>query len=306
VIDLAIGEPIRRVEVHERFGGSRQGGICPAPKSSSILLFTDPNRGPENGYQDGWGDDGCYYYSGQGREGDQVMDKNNLAVLRHVQDRRELHLFESVKGQRSFVQRVGQFVLSPDDPWFSVDAPDQNGEIRRMFVFRLLPAGETLLPIDFSAPKPSSKLTVEYVPLEEHNTERMAINPQRKPYEAERREADLLKAFRKHLEALGHTVGRNKIIPHGELHPLYTDLHDRTDNVLVEAKGSVTREAIRMAVGQLLDYRRYLHPRPSLAVLVPDQPRSDLVDYCAAETIATVWRSNDSFETHAPPSSAEE
>jgi hypothetical protein len=262
------------------------------------LLFTDPTRGPQHGYQDGWGDDGFYYYSGQGRAGDQVMTRNNLAVLTHVQKGRELHLFESVG--RTTVQRVGQFMLSPNNPWFSIDAPDENGEIRRMIVFRLLPVGETLRPSGSPAPTPSNDLIVEYVPLAQHNTERMAISPQREPYEAELREAPLVESFRKHLEGMGHIVTRNKIIPRGELNALYTDLYDRTDNLLVEAKGSITREAIRMAVGQLFDYRRYINPRPRLAVLVPDHPRSDLLDLCAAENIATIWPVANSFETHSP------
>jgi hypothetical protein len=298
VIDLPIGEKIKRREVHERFGGSKQGGICPAPESSSILLFTYPNRGRAHGYRDGWGDDKCYYYSGQGRAGDQVMKQNNLAVLTHVQAGRELHLFEEV--ERTVVRRVGQFILSPDEPFFTIDAPDENGEIRRMFIFRLLPVGETLLQSGPPAPTPRPEPSVEDVPIAQHNTERVAINPKNQPRKMELREASLVKSFCAHLEGMGHIVTRNKIIPRGEINALYTDLHDRTDNLLVEAKGSVTREAIRMAVGQLFDYRRYINPRPRLAVLIPDQPRSDLVDYCAAENIATIWPVADSFETHSP------
>lgn len=38
--------------------------------------------------------------------------------------------------------------------------------------------------------------------------------------------------------------------------PIYSDLWDQTDNELIEAKGLVTREQLRMAVGQLFDYSR--------------------------------------------------
>ena len=50
--------------------------------------------------------------------------------------------------------------------------------------------------------------------------------------------------------------------------PIFCDLRDTTDDLLVEAKGTVTRNAIRMAVGQLADYERFVEPTPRLAVLV--------------------------------------
>jgi hypothetical protein len=47
---------------------------------------------------------------------------------------------------------------------------------------------------------------------------------------------------------------RLKIKPVGEALPLYSDLYDSQLRLIIEAKGTVTRDAIRMAVGQLLDY----------------------------------------------------
>lgn len=45
-----------------------------------------------------------------------------------------------------------------------------------------------------------------------------------------------------------------------------TDLYDKTRNNLIEAKGAGARGEIRMAVGQLADYSRFLTPTPCLAV----------------------------------------
>jgi hypothetical protein len=68
-----------------------------------------------------------------------------------------------------------------------------------------------------------------------------------------------------------------------------SDVYDATRNNLLEGKGTVTRDAIRMAIGQLADYRRFIEPRPSCAVFLPKRPRRDLEKLLSAEGIAVVW-----------------
>jgi hypothetical protein len=105
----------------------------------------------------------------------------------------------------------------------------------------------------------------------------------------------LVLAFRDHLQTLGHEVDRLKIVPAGEAKPLFSDLLDRTTNILYEAKGTVERGAIRMAIGQLLDYSRFLQPTPQLAVLLPSEPRPDLRALLAFAGVAVVWRDGVTF-----------
>ncbi len=95
----------------------------------------------------------------------------------------------------------------------------------------------------------------------------------------ERREQKLVLAFRDYLERLGHDVVRLKIVPDGEAKPLLCDLIDRSTNILHEAKGTIERGAIRMAIGQLIDYRRFVEPHPKLAVLLPAEPRKGCRTY---------------------------
>jgi hypothetical protein len=95
-------------------------------------------------------------------------------------------------------------------------------------------------------------------------------------------------AFRDFLRAKGHWVTRLKVIPAGEAKPIFSDLPDETADVLVEAKGSVTREQIRMAIGQLADYSRFAVDAHR-AVLVPDEPREDLKALAKSQGIAVVW-----------------
>jgi hypothetical protein len=69
---LLPGDEIKRTELHARFGGSGQGGINPSAKTANVFIFTDPVRGHRHGYlEDGWHDDNCFHYTGEGQEGDQ-------------------------------------------------------------------------------------------------------------------------------------------------------------------------------------------------------------------------------------------
>lgn len=212
--------------------------------------------------------------------------------MNHQREGRALRLFQ---GSRGTVQYIGQFELDGERQWFEADAPETGGgPTRKAIVFRLR-------PIDIPS-QPGSAVTatlrdpvVDLVPAEEQITERAYVDPSREPYEAERREAALVRALRDHLLGLLHTVGRFRIVPPGESKPLFSDLYDETANVLIEGKGSVSREAVRMAVGQLADYVRFC-AGASKAMLVPERPRDDLVDLCRAEDITLIWPTEDGYK----------
>lgn len=296
--DITVGQHIKRAKVHDLYGGTRQGGIAPCRNTANVLLFTDPSRGHKMGYFDGWGKDGLYHYTGQGQKGDQEMVRGNRAILEHGRNNKTLRLFEAVA--RSTVRYVGEFTLASDDPWYYTDATDIQGQIRSVIMFRLASVtAERTLGSELPFTPPTSEFGIEDVDIEQQHTERMVISPGTKERTAERREATLVIQYRDYLRSQGHTVSRKKITPVGELKPLYTDLFDITANVLIEAKGTVAREAVRMAIGQLHDYRRYLSGEPSLAVLLPSRPRPDLIELCKSVKISVIWREGETFHTDA-------
>lgn len=47
--ELQPGDTLPRREVHERFGGRRQGGIGPSREAPVVLFFTSPNTGHQHG-----------------------------------------------------------------------------------------------------------------------------------------------------------------------------------------------------------------------------------------------------------------
>jgi hypothetical protein len=293
---LMPGEAIERTILHERYGGRVQGGIVPSRSSPNIMIFTDPLAAEAPGSVDGWRADGCFHYTGEGLRGDQLMKAGNASILGHAADARALRLFRGTRGQITY---EGQFVLDADTPFYTTDAPEaRGGAIRSVIVFRLR-------PLDIS-PRPSaSKLDpllqarVEDVAIEERWAEKTFVAPGQKADIAERREHELVLAFRDHLLSKGSELVRLKIVPSGEAKPLFGDLFDRSTNTLFEAKGSVERGSIRMAVGQLLDYRRFIEPSPRLAVLLPSLPRQDLRDYLQSAGVELVWREGKRFKGSA-------
>jgi hypothetical protein len=101
---------------------------------------------------------------------------------------------------------------------------------------------------------------------------------------------ELVRQYMTYLLRQGHGVCRHKIVAPGEAKPLFSDLYDSTTHThtLIEAKGSVRRESIRIAIGQLADYRRHIRDVHELAVLLPAKPRPDLLDLLKTQAITAI------------------
>lgn len=294
--DLQPGQSLLRKNLHQQFGGQQQGGISPSAQTPNIFIFFDPEAGEKHGYYDDWQADGCLHYTGEGQRGDQEMKAGNAAIRRHKEDGRALRVF---RGARGTVTYEGQFELDEVEPLYRTDAPEtDDGPLRQVIVFRLRPT-------DVDPPEPTSKLTAVLtgpvrldVPIEQQDTERTYVNPSREPFEIERREQKLVLALGAHLVAQGHEINRQRFLPPGEARPIITDLFDATTKTLVEAKGSVERNAVRMAIGQICDYRRFFGPRQleHVAALFPSEPRSDLADLLSVQDIVAIYPSDQGFD----------
>lgn len=111
----------------------------------------------------------------------------------------------------------------------------------------------------------------------------------------ERREARLVEKYRLWLDPTGDRL-RGILIAGVAKKPLRVDLYDSHLNLVIEAKADPTRHDIRQAVGQLIDYQRYLAQRPDLAILVGARPDEDLLGLAAAANMGVIWRTGDSFQ----------
>jgi hypothetical protein len=304
--NLEVGQKTTRAENADTFGGAKYGGIEPAHASGNLFVYTDPASGSDYGYDfDGWAsDEGVFLYTGNGQIGDQQLSGRNLTLATHAGIDLQVRLFVAdgvTPGSQTKAQRyLGEFRIDSERPYTIEDGPDKNGEMRSLLVFRLLPVGghgeifEASVEAD-----PAHTTGVDIVPLESHDTKEFIQDHEMQQRTASRREAVLVEEFSEYLHARGHGTARHRITSPDSAHPMFTDLHDATDNVLYEAKGASSRNDIRLAIGQLFDYRRYLlDPAPAaIAVLLPTEPAPDMQKLLSSLSIRCVFRTpSGSFE----------
>jgi hypothetical protein len=318
---LMPGDTLSRQDRMTRFGGGKYGGIEPSGRTPNVFVYSDPTAGSPYGYNyDGWTADGSHFlYTGEGRRGDQKLREGNKALLEHAQQGRAVRLFVAdgrEPGSDEKIQRyVGEFSVDSSNPVARAEAPDVLGIPRSVLVFRLKPMGRVFHRVE-DASKASDTATspsAEAQPLDETSPEAIAASIPLEAvastsyetvagagHEAVRREAALVERFLDHLARQGHQAGRWRLRPPGELRYLYTDIFDHSENVLYEAKAAATRDNVRMAVGQLLDYRRHLPTTPGLAVLLPSSPSSDLIDLLTDLGIKCVYEEGENIFREAP------
>ncbi|MFE6807197.1 hypothetical protein ACFVEN_36920 [Streptomyces sp. NPDC057681] len=112
------------------------------------------------------------------------------------------------------------------------------------------------------------------------------------------KKALLVESFAAHLESKGHSVGSFQIKVKGKTSTLRTDLFDATDHALYEAQGASDRDSARVALGRLLDYRRYVKQpdrpdRPDAVVLLPGRPDADIEALLRDYQASLVYRTAD-------------
>ncbi|WP_210481536.1 hypothetical protein [Naasia sp. SYSU D00948] len=316
VWDIEPGGFLTRSERAERFGGGTQSGIEPSNRASTVFLYTDPAKGLAHGYNfDGWSPDrSVFFYTGEGQYGDQTLSGRNASILNHREARRTLRMFsaEGTVGRTQTKQQryIGEFEVDRDRPFEWEIAPDTGGELRSVVVFRLRPAGRTFARSREDSAHPISPVTlaeevaplegpvddvVEQVLLERTLTPQFLHHDEGKLRVAVRREAELVTRMTRYLRSLGHEVARNKIVPAGSAFPLFTDIHDVTGSVVYEAKASPDRPQVRLAVGQLMDYRRYLGDSVGVSALFPRRPAEDLPALLALAGVALSYPQGSTF-----------
>lgn len=288
--DIAVGEALRRTDMQKIYGGGLRGGMEPSATTPNVLLFTSPGAGEQFGYTfDGWHEDGTFHYTGEGQAGDQVMTAGNKATLEHGAAGRALRLFQK---DGVNVTYVGEFEI-PDESYVFVDeAPDKYKDLRAVFVFRLVPVGRTLRTPELRAP---DSPMIGMVSIEAMNVDGYISQRPDEPVEVVRREAELVKKYVQWLhKSQGQEAVRHKIpTPAGAL--MFTDVFNLATDELIEAKGSASRHNLRTALGQVLDYARFVR-HESLAILLPTRPADEMIDLLHAHGVTAIWESrNGSF-----------
>jgi hypothetical protein len=292
--DLQPGELIRRRDLHDRFGGRRQGGIGPSSTSPNVLIFSDPESGEQHGYFDAWhGDE--FHYAGEGQKGDQELVQGNGAVLHHAEDGRAVRVFWGSKGK---VEYAGEFELDQADPYYWVDAPESgSAATRKVVMFRLRPRGASEVADD---DRPARRLVRPLLATPYRDVDPSTGEAPRDPFEfdpaAIERGLRGHKATQQDLAELVFSRGHEVLSP-GPGDPNF-DLAWRNHGgvTVVEVKSLTgTNEAgqIRLALGQVLDYQNQLEAgglvaRPVIALEgQPADPRWRSL--CERHGVTLVW-----------------
>jgi hypothetical protein len=316
-VALQPGQVTTRDELQRIFGGGGQGGICPSNTTPNILIFTDPAVGERLGYHDGWlGDDDeeglVFEYTGHGPQDQTFEGRNgtgNRSILHHVDAGRTLRVFKASgtkPGTNTKLQRyIGRFELDRTEPYVLREALNEAGDLRRVIVFRLRPVNEDVdrrkdddipaAPTTTAMPVSAAVTTSAIVEPEanKNTTNARSAAPQTA---VERREAQMAERFQAFMQTHGRTLSRFQIKIQGLTGTLLTDLYDAQAHVLYELKGASTREAVRMAIGQLFDYSRHIQPaEPTLAVLLPEEPNEDLQSLLKSLGITVVYEAEGTF-----------
>lgn len=121
----------RSSEIHDVYGGQRQGGISTPKNQPHIFIFTS-DAGEAHGYKDEFKSDGLFWYTGEGQYGDMSLSGGNKALKNHRENNKKIYLFEYVK--KSYVRFVG----TAEYIGYHMDTrPDTNGDPRQALVFHL-------------------------------------------------------------------------------------------------------------------------------------------------------------------------
>jgi hypothetical protein len=293
------GDRFKRSEMHELVGGSFRHGMTSCSNGAEFLLFHDAKKSKKFGYDiwEGFQADGSFHYSGQGTSGDQELTKSNAALITAHDLGKRIHLIESVDGVCTY---LGRFVLG-EPKYFEKMAPDiSQADVRRLYVFNLLPVDgqnssstsdyvETVRGVtkNWSAPE-FSKISYET----QSSTNRQLV----------RAEFELQARFGEFLNTFGHTPYRHEFKIEKKKGSLTPDFWVPCLGIVVEAKPTLERETLRLAVGQVLDYAELSSLEGvgmSPFLLLPDLPSKQLFNWIRSLNIHVVNPHKEGFRIDA-------
>lgn len=128
----------RRSQIHDQFGGSRQGGISPSATNPYIFIFSGQS-GHQHGYKDQWENDNVFSYTGEGQINDMQFVRGNLALRDHLKNGKRVFLF--IQEEKGFARFETELELEDFD--FFV-GPDRKGHERAAIKFFFKRAGSQL------------------------------------------------------------------------------------------------------------------------------------------------------------------
>lgn len=283
---VKIGQKLTKRAIHDLVGGSDQHAMTSCTNGAAFLIFYDPKTSKKNKYDlwEGEQVDGSFSYTGQGLVGDQKLTRSNSGLVNAEENGRPIHFF---RRPEIGVQRekgnpyvyVGPVVLG--DPRYEVRiAPDTRGNERRVFVFRLVALGGS--KVGTSKIENLGDVTLDtgkWQPIQSESAQLADLERIGKSTVLE--ENKLHNRFGEYLSRNGLVPERISIQIAGMKGFLIPDFVIKEWGFVVEAKPTLSREHIRLAIGQVLDYTFLLRRAGTAlkpAILLPSRPQDDLFE----------------------------
>ena len=270
------GQSMKRKELHVLANGSQQTGMTTCLNGTAFMLFHDPTKNTKFGYDlwEGWQADGSFWYTGSGKSGDQKLERVNLGLIKAYEAGLPIHFFTASKTITTY---IGQFTLG-DVPFEWKTARGEDGAERQVIVFHLVPVGNVIEKDQDRNADVFSISTREWEPpaiIAQLSSVRAKERTQIELEEMklQNRFATFLKSSNIYFTSIAIEIPNKK----GSLRP---DFFLSDQNWVVEAKPSISREHVRLAVGQVLDYSYLLKMKNfpnEPAILLPSRPSEDLV-----------------------------
>lgn len=290
---IQIGEELPKRSIHKLVGGSEMHAMTSCLNGKAFLLFHDPKSGKKYGYDvwEGQNADDSFSYTGQGVKGNQKLTNSNLGLIKAYEMGRPIYFFKrpglgKPRKKANPYTYIGEVTLA--SPSYTKEmAPDESGKLREVFVFKLIPLGATMSNI--TSEQKIQIGTSEWIA---SGTD-PSINEQtpRNPSQIESRENKLLKRFFEYLTSKGEVASQKtiKLLDHqGTLKP---DFFLEERRMVVQVKPSSSREYVRLAIGQVLDYQNLLRQEYqdiTAGILLPQLPASDLIQLCKQINITII------------------
>jgi hypothetical protein len=298
--ELSLGASVRRGSLLRAFGGRAQRGIAVPPEVPEIFLFTNPAEGSQFGYDvhEGPRANGSYAYTGEGPSGDQVFTHANRSLRDAHLSGRSIRLFHA-EGPR--VRYLGLFI-NDEDVYEYLPAPGEDRKERQAIIFSLLPAAADLSSLPSFVDEQAAVATrFSWTMPNSSDIEAFSHLDSNVGRKVTRIEFALQADFGTWLIARGtppegvqFRVGSVVVTP---------DFYVPSTGWIIEAKKSIARPFLRMAIGQVLDYTHLARKEEMTAVpviLLPGRPEEDMLDLIRSLSIITAFRSDEGFDLIDP------
>jgi hypothetical protein len=303
---IELGSELPKSKIHQLLGGSDQHAMTSCMNKTSFLLFHDPKKGKKYGYDtwEGQNADGSFSYTGQGVLGDQKMTRSNLGLVKASEKGHPIHFFKrpeirKLRGTNNPYTYAGEVILG-SPPFRTESALDSGKNLRKVFVFNLIPVGLNLLQ-----ESPDSKIGIETSAWIAPSTQSsFNVQPQKIPISIEYDEFKLQNRFLNYIKSIDEIALQKTIKISNQKGSLRPDFYLERSKIVIEAKTNSTREYVRLAIGQVLDYQNLLlneDEQVAPAILLPQLPAKDLVELCSRLGIIIITENLDGGFTFKHP-----